>query len=200
MEAKGTYVNSKVRRLAEHLDIDPEVAQTLYLNSDLGNAIDGLEYKGRKEELDNLRALKKALVKHAHKFERHDVIQTAFRIDGFDLQKTLTYLVENLDDMIGFGEQKIREETSGTRSVKRANEVALYVAELFKQRGNNVGYGREPLNGKEPSTPFGRAVREALYIFEVYETPTDNVNELQIVHWRSPTQKAAEQYRNPKST
>jgi hypothetical protein len=93
----------------------------------------------------------------------------------------------------------MREETSGTRAIKRADEIALYVAELFKKKGDNVGYGREPLDGKEPSTPFGRAVREALWIFEVYENPVMNENKLQIVHWRSPASKAANRYRNPKS-
>jgi hypothetical protein len=199
MEPVETLVNSRVRRLAEYLEIDPKVAQELYYESGLDNSLDGLEHKARKEELENLRSLRKALAKHSPKFDLHDVIQTAFRVDGFNLKKTLTHLEEQLDLMVDFGEAKIREETSGTRAIKRADEIALYVAELFKKKGDNVGYGREPLDGKEPSTPFGRAVREALWIFEVYEPPLMNENNLQIVHWRSPASKAAKRYRNPKS-
>ena len=199
MEPVETLVNSRVRRLAEYLEIDPKVAQELYYLSGLWNSIDGLEHKARKEELENLRSLQKALAKHSPKFEHQDVIQTTFRIDGFNLKKTLAHLEEQLDLMVGFGEAKMREETSGTRAIKRADEIALYVAELFKKKGDNVGYGREPLDGKEPSTPFGRAVREALWIFEVYEPPLMNENNLQIVHWRSPASKAAKRYRNPKS-
>ena len=199
MEPVGTVVNSRVRRLAEYLEIDPKVAQELYYESGLWNSIDGREHKARKEELENLRSLRKALAKHSPKFEHQDVIQTTFRIDGFNLKKTLVHLEEQLDLMVGFGEAKMREETSGTRAIKRADEIALYVAELFKKKGDNVGYGREPLDGKEPSTPFGRAVREALWIFEVYENPVMNENNLQIVHWRSPASKAANRYRNPKS-
>ena len=199
MEPVETLVNSRVRRLAEYLEIDSKIAQELYYESGLDNSIDGLEHKARKEELENLKSLRKALAKHSPKFEHQDVIQTAFRIDGFNLKKTLAHLEEQLDLMVDFGEAKIREETSGTRAIKRADEIALYVAELFKKKGDNVGYGREPLDGKEPSTPFGRAVREALWIFEVYEPPLMGENNLQIVHWRSPASKAAKKYRKPKS-
>ena len=199
MEPVETLVNSRVRRLAEYLEIDSKIAQELYYESGLDNSIDGLEHKARKEELENLKSLRKALAKHSPKFEHQDVIQTTFRIDGFNLKKTLAHLEEQLDLMVDFGEAKIREETSGTRAIKRADEIALYVAELFKKKGDNVGYGREPLDGKEPSTPFGRAVREALWIFEVYEPPLMGENNLQIVHWRSPASKAAKKYRKPKS-
>ena len=199
MEPVETLVNSRVRRLAEYLEIDSKIAQELYYESGLDNSIDGLEHKARKEELENLKSLRKALAKHSPKFEHQDVIQTTFRIDGFNLKKTLAHLEEQLDLMVDFGEAKIREETSGTRAIKRADEIALYVAELFKKKGYNVGYGREPLDGKEPSTPFGRAVREALWIFEVYEPPLMGENNLQIVHWRSPASKAAKKYRKPKS-
>jgi len=39
-------------------------------------------------------------------------------------------------------------------------------------------------------SPFGHAVREAVWIFEVYENPLRNENNLQIMHWRSPASKA----------
>ena len=132
MEPVETLVNSRVRRLAEYLEIDPKVAQELYYQSGLWNSIDGLEHKARKEELGNLRSLRKALAKHSPKFEHQDVIQTTFRIDGFNLKKTLAHLEEQLELMVGFGEAKMREETSGTRAIKRAHEVARFVAELFE--------------------------------------------------------------------
>ena len=42
MEPVETLVNSRVRRLAEYLEIDPKVAQELYYQSGLWNSIDGL--------------------------------------------------------------------------------------------------------------------------------------------------------------
>jgi hypothetical protein len=51
-----TLVNSRVRRLAEYLEIDPKIAQELYYQSALGNSIDGLEHIARKDELENLRS------------------------------------------------------------------------------------------------------------------------------------------------
>ena len=199
MEPVETVVNSRVRRLAEYLGIDPMVAQELYYESGLWNSIDGLEHKARKEELENLRSLRKVLAKHSPKFEHQDVIQTTFRIDGFNLKKTLAHLAEQLDLMVSFGEAKMREETSGTRANKRAYEVARYVAQLFEIDERYVGHGVQPLDGNEPSTPFGRAVREALSIFEVYETPTDNRADLTIVNWRSPAERVAAEYRNTNS-
>ena len=196
MEPVETIVNSRVRRLAEYLKIDPEITQELYYQSELWNSIDGLEHKARKEELENLRSLRKALAKHSPKFEHQDVIQTTFRIDGFNLKKTLAHLEEQLDLMVSFGAAKMREETSGTRAIKRAHEVARFVAEIFKIDERYVGYGVQPLDGNEPSTPFGRAVREALSIFEVYETPADNRSDLTTVNWRSPAERVAAEYRN----
>ena len=59
MEPVETVVNSRVRRLAEYLEIDPMVAQELYYQSGLWNSIDGLEHRARKEELENLRSLQR---------------------------------------------------------------------------------------------------------------------------------------------
>ena len=56
MKPVETVVNSRVRRLAEYLEIDPKVAQELYYESGLDNSIDGVEHKARKEELENLRS------------------------------------------------------------------------------------------------------------------------------------------------
>ena len=198
MEPVETLVNSRVRRLAEYLEIDPKIAQELYYQSELWNSIDGLEHKARKKELEHLRSLRKALAKHSTKFEHQDVIQTTFRIDGFNLKKTLAHLEEQLELMISFGEAKMREETSGTRAIKRAYEVARFVAELFVVDGRYVGYGVQPLDGNEPSTPFGRAVKKALSIFEVYETPNNTISEITIVNWRSPAARIAAEHRNTK--
>lgn len=117
--------------------MDPEVAQDFYSKSDLDNAIDSLDHKHRKEEIQDLQSLRKSILKHAYKFEHYHIIQTAYRIDGIDLNKTLIDLLDNLDDMIGFGEHKRRLETTGTRANKRAHEVAWYADALFEAEGRN---------------------------------------------------------------
>ena len=43
MEPSEMPVNATVRQLADYLGMDPKVAQELYLQSGLGDAIDGLE-------------------------------------------------------------------------------------------------------------------------------------------------------------
>ena len=48
MEPVETQIDSRVRRLAEYLEIDPLVANELFYQSGLWNSIDGLEHKTRK--------------------------------------------------------------------------------------------------------------------------------------------------------
>ncbi len=101
--------------------------------------------------------------------------------------------------MIKFSEERLRNETSGTRANKKAHEIAKYVANLFDSVGRNVGFGVQPLDADEPSTPFGRAVRDALSIFKVYSTPSSDFENLSIVHWKWPAMAAAEEHRNTKT-
>ena len=70
--------------------------------------------------------------------------------------------------MVDFADAKISEETSGTRAIKRAHEVARFVRNYCID--GRYFYGVRPLDGNEPSTPFGRAVNEALSIFEICNT------------------------------
>jgi len=70
---------------------------------------------------------------------------------------------------------------------------------LFLAHDLNVGFGVQPLDANEPSTPYGRAVREALSIFKVYETPQSDFETLKIVNWKWPAQASAKALRNTKT-
>ena len=66
------------------------------------------------------------------------------------------------------------------------NCPAHYVAEMFVAHDRNVGFGVQPLDSSEPSTLFGRAVRDALEVFKVYKLPQGQHGALKIAHWKMP--------------
>ena len=68
---------------------------------------------------------------------------------------------------------------------ERARIIASAVARVFTVTGLNIGLGKDPYNTREPSTPFGRAVKEALAIYEIQ------------CGWYRPAEYAAKLARNP---
>lgn len=97
--------------------------------------------------------------------------------------------------MIAFGKLKFKEETSGTRANMKAHRIAHYVAALFVAHNKNVGFGVNPLNSSEPSTPFGRAVQDAIEVFKVYKLPQGPHGTLEPAHWKKPAEHAAKAVR-----
>ena len=197
-EEGETSVSTKISQLATQLDIDPELAQEVYFESSLSHAVDGLDKSYLETELEKFKSLKRVLAKQQTKFEHQDVIQLTFKMTGFDLKQELISLQLRVEEMISMSQERLRDETSGTRANKKAHEVANYVANLFDVVGRNVGFGVQPLDADEPSTPFGRAVRDALIIFKVYNTPASIYENLSTVNWKWPAKAAAEGYRNTK--
>ena len=195
----GLMMDTKVRELANHLGFDPMVAQKLYFESDLFNSIDGPERIELEAALSAIKSLKRSLTKANNKLKQHGVLTAAFKYNGYDLLASMKDMEAGLTEITAFGEDKLKAETSGTKANKRAHAVAKYVAELFLAHDLNVGFGVQPLNANEPSTPYGRAVREALSIFKVYETPQSDFETLKIVNWKWPAQASAKALRNTKT-
>jgi len=192
-------IDTKVRELANHLGLDPMVAQKLYFKSELFNSIDGSERVELEAALSAIKSLKRSLTKANNKLKQHGVLTAAFKYNGYDLLASMKNMQAQLTDMTAFGEDKLKAETSGTRANKRAHAVAQYVVDLFLAHDLNVGFGVQPLDANEPSTPYGRAVREALSIFQVYETPQSDFETLTIVNWKWPAQASAKALRNTKT-
>lgn len=67
---------------------------------------------------------------------------------------------------------------------ERARVVARAVARVFAATGRSIGLGKDAYTG-EPSTPFGRAVKEALAVYEIESG------------WYRPAEHAAKLTRNP---
>lgn len=68
---------------------------------------------------------------------------------------------------------------------ERARVIACAVARVFTATGRNIGLGKDPYNTREPSTPFGRAVKEALSLYGIEDG------------WYRPAEHAAKLARNP---
>jgi len=62
---------------------------------------------------------------------------------------------------------------------------------MFIAHDRKVGFGVNPLDSSEPSTPFGRVVRDALEVFKVYKLPQGQHGTLEIAHWKKPAEYAA---------
>ena len=126
-----------------------------------------------------------------------DQLRNALRIQGLDLQKQIEDLNGTLKDNIDFFKTSIADETSRTGSDHKANAVAKFVAAVFLELGRPVSFGTQANDSAEPSTPFGRAVREALVMFNVYRKPIAPHLVPEIAHWKRPAERAAKGCQKP---
>lgn len=67
---------------------------------------------------------------------------------------------------------------------ERARVIACAIARVFVATGRSIGLGKDAYTG-EPSTPFGRAVKQALAVYEIQSG------------WYRPAEHAAKLARNP---
>ena len=188
-------VDTKVRELASLLNIDPEVAQEIYFESDLFASIDGVDRYDLENELKAISSLQRGLYKANKTLQTHGVLTTTFKIDGYDLPAALKEMEDKVREIEAFGKSKLKEETSVTRANKLAHAVASYVTNLFLADKRKVDFGVHPLDPNESSTPFGRAVADSLEIFKVCETPTSKTDNLTTVNWKWPAKAAFKEFR-----
>jgi hypothetical protein len=101
---------------------------------------------------------------------------------GFDLTDARDDLLFKASVAEHFTAPEAYPATKGRN--ERARVIASAVARVFAASGRNIGLGRSAHTG-EPSTPFGRAVREALALYDVD------------CGWFRPAEYAANRARNP---
>ena len=196
-----SYVDTRVREFADYIDCDPELAQKLYFQNDVPSTLDNEQKASMGRELSTLQIVSNNLDKAAKACKGlplyDDQLRNALRIQGLDLQKQIEDLNRTLKDNMDFFYASIAEETSGTVSDHKANTVAKFVASVFLATNRPVGFGTKPSDSGEPSTPFGRAVRDALEIFRVYRKPTAPHLTPKIAHWKRPAERAAKGCKKP---
>ena len=188
---EDSYVATRVREFAHHIQCDPELAQQLYFEYDVDLTFDGADKMSLGAEIKALVSLKRKLVTERDKLNTGDLLQITYKLSGHDLKSAFEPLISQIEEMLAFGKQKFNEETSGSRANMKAHAIAHYVAAMFVAHDRNVGFGVQPLDSSEPSTPFGRAVRDALEVFKVYKLPQGQHGALEIAHWKKPAEHAA---------
>ena len=188
---EDSYVDTRVREFAHHIQCDPELAQQLYFEYDVDLTFDGADKMSLGAEIKALVSLKRKLVTERDKLNTGDLLQITYKLSGHDLKSAFEPLISQIEEMLAFGKQKFNEETSGSRANMKAHAIAHYVAAMFVAHDRNVGFGVQPLDSSEPSTPFGRAVRDALEVFKVYKLPQGQHGALEIAHWKKPAEHAA---------
>ena len=196
-----SYVDTHVKAFADYIQCDPELAQELYFKHKVSEALDNEQKASIGRELSTLQIVSNNLDRAAKACKGlslyDDQLRNALRIQGLDLQKQIEDLNRTLKDNMDFFYASIAEETSGTVSDHKANTVAKFVASVFLATNRSVGFGTKPSDSGEPSTPFGRAVRDALEIFRVYRKPTAPHLTPKIAHWKRPAERAAKGCKKP---
>jgi hypothetical protein len=196
-----SYVDTRVREFANYIDCDPELAQKLYFQNDVPSTLDNEQKASMGRELSTLQIVSNNLDKAAKACKGlplyDDQLRNALRIQGLDLQKQIEDLNRTLKDNIDFFNASIAEETSGTGSDHKANTVAKFVAAVFSALDRPVSFGTKANDSGEPSTPFGRAVRDELVMFKVYRKPTAPHLVPEIAHWKRPAERAAKGCQKP---
>ena len=126
-----------------------------------------------------------------------DVLRNTLRIQGLNLEEQIEELNNTLKDNIAFFNASISKDVSGTSSDHKANTVAKFVAAVFLALGRPVSFGTKANDSSEPSTPFGRAVQDALDMFKVYRKPIAPHLVPKIAHWKRPAERAAKGCQKP---
>ena len=190
--AEDAFVGTRVREFAEHINCDPELAQELYFQYKVSLTLDNEQKISVGQELEVLQNVSKSLDKAAKALSRiraeNDQLQITLKIQGLDLKKQVGELNDALKEHVDFFKDSFVDETSGTSSDHKANTVAEFVAAVFLATNRSVGFGTQPNDFSEPSTPFGRAVRAALTIFKVYRKPNAPHLTPEIAHWKRPAE------------
>jgi hypothetical protein len=196
-----SYVDTHVKAFADYIQCDPELAQELYFKHKVSEALDNEQKASIGRELSTLQIVSNNLDRAAKACKGlslyDDQLRNALRIQGLDLQKQIEDLNGTLKDNIDFFKTSIAEETSRTGSDHKANAVAKFVAAVFLELDRPVSFGTQANDSGEPSTPFGRAVRDALVMFNVYRKPIAPHLVPEIAHWKRPAERAAKGCQKP---
>jgi hypothetical protein len=192
---KDAFVDTRVIEFTRKHGFDPELGQELFLKYEIDLTSDGDDKTALAVEIKTLAKLKRKLERERDKLNSGDLLQFTYKLNGQDLRPAFEPLINQLEEMVSFGKLKLKEETSGTRANMKAHRIAHYVAALFVAHKINVGFGVNPLNSSEPSTPFGRAVQDAIEVFKVYKLPQGQYGALELAHWKKPAEHAAKAVR-----
>ena len=109
-------MGANVREFAVRHDFDPEVAQELFFKFNVDLTSDGDEKTSLNAEIKTLASLKRKLERERDKLNSGELLQTTYTLSGQDLRAAFEPLIGQIEEMVAFGKQKHKEETSGSRA------------------------------------------------------------------------------------
>ena len=187
-------IDYNVRAFAKYLDCDPELAQELYFSLGVSLSLDDENKEDLKRELDTLTSVASKLAsarKSLEKLPDHcNTLRFVLKVEEVNLLTAISKLHEQTEEVIGFARSKLTEETSGSRVNLRADKVAEYVVALFNALGKPITIGTSAYQHDEPSTDYGRAIRQAFKIFKVHKVPSAPNLPSKTPHWKRPALRA----------
>ena len=194
-------IDYKVRAFAEYLGCDRQLAQDIYFELGVSLSLDDENKEELRRELEALSSVASKLAAARKTLEKLpdncNVLRFTLESEGIDLLASIPHLHQKVEEVVGFGKVMLAEETSGSRANLRADKVAEFVAAVFVATGRSVTFGTTPNDSSEPSTPFGKAVREAFAIFRVHRKSDAPHLTPEFAHWKRPTERVASKRQKP---
>lgn len=188
--------NFAINSFAEYLECDPRIIFDIHLELKVDQFSD-------LEEMSDLRNSSKiysealAGLKKAHNGLKglSSLEMAALKISRSDLLDNIKQGVIELDELHQSRHAMLSQNRSnGGRNIK-ADIIAELVARVFIKLERSVTFGSSAYKTGQPSTPFGRAVQEALKTFHVFDKPKNGALG-ETTFWRYPAKRAFEKYRN----
>ena len=190
-----TYSSIRAKRLATTLGCSPSLVQQVWQRLHIDINEDPNELIELKAIVKQYRSLVQSTDRISTKVEGlPDNEKDRLHIEGGQLIQKIEDLRSELHELLEHRQSVIDRNPSFGGQDARADRLAEFVAVIFEETGRSVTFGH--FEG-EPTTDFGRTVREVLVIcdnkrLEVTEmTDKHYSTKTYITNWRQPAHKAA---------
>jgi len=190
-----TYSSIRVKRLTTTLGCSPSLVQQVWQRLHIDIYEDPNELIELKAIVKQYRSLLQSTDRISAKVEGlPDNEKDRLHIEGGQLIQKIEDLRSELHELLDYRQSVIDRNPSFGGQDARADRLAEFVAVIFEETGRSVTFGH--FEG-EPTTDFGRTVREVLDIcdnkrLEVTEmTDKHYSTKTYITNWRQPAHKAA---------
>ena len=194
-----TYSDTRARKLTTTLVCSPELVQQVWQRLNLNINEDPNELIELKAIVKQYRSLLQSTDRISAKVDSlSDNEKDRLYVEGGQLIQKIEDLRSELQELLEHRKSVIDRNPSVGGQDARADRLAEFDAVIFEETGRSVTFGH--FEG-EPTTDFGRTVREVLDIccnkrLEVTEMTDKHYHtKTYITNWRQPAHKAAKKHK-----
>ena len=194
-----TYSSIRAKRLTTALGCSPSLVQQVWQRLHIDINEDPNELIELKAIVKQYRSLVQSTDRISAKVDSlPDNEKDRLHVEGGQLIQKIKDLRSELHELLEHRKSVIDRNPSVGGQDARADRLAEFVAVIFKETGRPVTFGH--FEG-EPTTSFGKAVREVLSIcennrLEVTEMTDKHYHtKTYITNWRQPAHKAAKKHK-----